>query len=78
MICLFSIIKQFSGEVILIVTVDNTTVVLCLIKLKKKKKKKGNKWKQAKQSDIEIGWLFGFCGISTFIGYLMPNPFLYR
>ena len=23
-----------------------------------------------------IGWLFGFYGISTFVGYLMPNPFL--
>ena len=21
-------------------------------------------------------WLFGFYGISTFVGYLMPNPFL--
>ena len=24
-----------------------------------------------------IGWLFGFYGISTFGGYLTPNPFLY-
>ena len=23
-------------------------------------------------------WLFGFYGISTFVGYLMPNPFLYK
>ena len=23
-----------------------------------------------------IGWLVGFHGISTFVGYLMPNPFL--
>ena len=22
--------------------------------------------------------LFGFNGISTFVGYLMPNPFLYN
>ena len=22
------------------------------------------------------GWSFGFYGISTFIGYLTPNPFL--
>ena len=22
--------------------------------------------------------LFGFYGISTFVGYLMPNPFLYK
>ena len=25
-----------------------------------------------------LGWLFGFYGISTFGGYLMPNPFLYK
>ena len=25
---------------------------------------------------IEVGWLFGFHGISTFVGYLTPNPFL--
>ena len=24
-----------------------------------------------------LGWLFGFYDISTFIGYLLPNPFLY-
>ena len=29
--------------------------------------------KQAKD-----GWLVGFHGISTFVGYLMPNPFLYK
>ena len=23
---------------------------------------------------LEDGWLFGFYGISTFVGYLMPNP----
>ena len=23
-------------------------------------------------------WLVGFYGISTFIGYLIPNPFLYK
>ena len=23
-------------------------------------------------------WLFGFYGISTFVSYLMPNPFLYK
>ena len=23
-------------------------------------------------------WLFGFYGISTFVGYLTPNPFLYK
>ena len=25
-----------------------------------------------------LGWLFGFYGISTFVGYLTPNPFLYK
>ena len=27
---------------------------------------------------IIFKWLFGFYGISTFVGYLMPNPFLYK
>ena len=22
------------------------------------------------------GWFFGFYGIATYVGYLMPNPFL--
>ena len=25
-----------------------------------------------------VGWLFRFYGISTFVGYSMPNPFLYK
>ena len=25
--------------------------------------------------DIELQWLVGFYGISTFVGYLMPNSF---
>ena len=25
-----------------------------------------------------VGWLFGFYGISTFVGYLMPNPVLFQ
>ena len=25
-----------------------------------------------------VGWMFGFYGISTFVGYLTPNPFLYK
>ena len=24
------------------------------------------------------GWLLGFYGISTFVGYITPNPFLYK
>ena len=28
--------------------------------------------------DCLVGWLFGFYGISTFVGYLMPNTFLYK
>ena len=27
---------------------------------------------------LVVGWLIGFYGISTFVGYLMPNPFLYK
>ena len=27
---------------------------------------------------IMFGWLFGFYGISTIVGYSMPNPFLYK
>ena len=25
-----------------------------------------------------VDWLVRFYGISTFVGYLMPNPFLYK
>ena len=25
-----------------------------------------------------VGWLVGFYGISTFVGYLMQNPLLYK
>ena len=25
-----------------------------------------------------VGWLVGFYGISTFVGYLTPNPFLWK
>ena len=28
--------------------------------------------------DLIVGWLFGFYGISTFVGYLKPIPFLYK
>ena len=31
-------------------------------------------WNFAIQIDL-IGWLVGFFGISTFVDYLMPNPF---
>ena len=27
---------------------------------------------------LENRWLVGFYGISTFVGYLTPNPFLYK
>ena len=27
-------------------------------------------------TQILFGWLVGFYGISTFVGYLTPNPFL--
>ena len=26
----------------------------------------------------KVGWLVEFYGMSTFVGYLMPNPFLYK
>ena len=29
-------------------------------------------------SPVVDGWLFGFYGISTVEGYLIPNPFLYK
>ena len=25
---------------------------------------------------IDCNWMYGFYGISTFVGYLIPNPFL--
>ena len=31
-----------------------------------------------KFSKVYDGWLFGFYGISTFVGYLMLNPFLHE
>ena len=27
---------------------------------------------------LDTNWVFGFYGLSTFVGYLMPNPFLYK
>ena len=30
------------------------------------------------QKDLLVGWLFRFYGILTFVGHLMPNPFLYK
>ena len=41
--------------------------------IKKEKKKKRLKIKQSK---LKFICLFKLCGISTFVGYLMPNPFL--
>ena len=34
-------------------------------------------WTHMKQLDGLV-WFVGFYGISTFVGYLMPNPFLYK
>ena len=31
-----------------------------------------------KSGQFMFVYLFGFYGISTFVGYLMPNPFLYK
>ena len=30
------------------------------------------------ENEISIGWLVGVYGISTFVGYLTPNQFLYK
>ena len=30
------------------------------------------------RDEDKVIWFVGFYGISTFIGYLMPNPFLYK
>ena len=38
---------------------------------------RGSVWQSLKKWD-QVGWLFGFYGISTFVGYLMLNPFLYK
>ena len=27
---------------------------------------------------VQVGWSVGFYGISTIVGYLTPNPFLYK
>ena len=31
----------------------------------------------ARSTELLVGWL-GFYGLSTFVGYLTPNPFLYK
>ena len=31
-----------------------------------------------KDEIMGFGWLVGFYGISIFVGYLMPDPFLYK
>ena len=43
---------------------------------KEKKEKKSNP--KIMNSLWLVGWLVGIYGISTFIGYLMPNPFLWK
>ena len=30
------------------------------------------------QTELVVGWLFGFYGILTFVGYLTSNPFLLK
>ena len=42
-------------------------------KKKEQKKEKGKKKERRKRKKV---WLVGFYGISTFVGYLTPNPFL--
>ena len=47
-------------------------------KTRKHKWKKKKLYGYFKQHAEEIGWLVAFYGISTFVGYLMPKPFLYK
>ena len=56
-----------------------------LSKWKKKQEILFNFWLSRKMQKHEIvfltrwlGWFVGFYGISTFVGYLTPNPFLYK
>ena len=37
-----------------------------------------NKFYSAGNENMLVGCLFEFYGISTFVGYLMLNPFLYK
>ena len=44
-------------------------------------RKEGRKKERKKErlgKDFYVGYLVGFYGISTFLGYLMPNPSLYK
>ena len=34
-----------------------------------------NKYNYQTDYDLELHWLVGFYGISTLVGYSMPNPF---
>ena len=48
---------------------------------KKKKPEAQRDWKRPYTTLLVgwlVGWLVGFYGISTFVGYLTPNPFLYK
>ena len=50
------------------------------VKAKRRYKKEVNRGKKSMtkyQSEAD-GCLVGFYGISTFIDYIMPNPFLYK
>ena len=54
-----------------------------LLKIKHYKVRVEGKMKQSKERssailDKSVGWLVGFYGISTFVGYLTPNSFLYK
>ena len=34
--------------------------------------------RESKKKKKKIGWMVGFYGISTFVGYLAQNPFIYK
>ena len=68
---------------------DSKTTFLCnkslfLLKQRKtyyseKKQYKQHNDQQNNKKNLEtemVGWLVEFCGISTFVGYLTPYPFL--
>ena len=48
------------------------------IKRNTKEQTEGRRKERRKEGHNEVDWLFGFYGISTLVGYSMPNPFLYK
>ena len=55
---------------------NSTTTIFVFFLFSLQMKKEKTKTENLKS--FILGWLFGFYGISTFVGYLMPNPSLYK